>query len=257
MDLGVVAQPQLERVHAQRIGELVDRGFQREVALRVAPAPRIEPGAGCSARPCRSLVCTLGQAYARAEPAAERLVVVVLDARAVDLLRGRAPAAARRGRRRARSAARFSGRWPTPVNICGRVRTSFTGRPTRAPRGRPGSRAATPGARPRTRRRRTARAPGPPSPGCRRPRQGRRARIDGHCVASCTVSRSPSQAATVANSPSGLLVLSGVRVGRPSIVTSATARPAATSPRCAVRVPRVRLVPARGSSRSRSGSAGS
>ena len=39
MDLGVVAQPQLDRVHAQLVRQLVEQRLEREVALRLAGRP--------------------------------------------------------------------------------------------------------------------------------------------------------------------------------------------------------------------------
>lgn len=102
------------------------------------------------------------------------------------------------------------GRCPTDVNICGRVSTILTGRRS--------SRAAATVRMTCGHTRRPA--PNPP------PTYGTSTRTalsgtsktaasvvrtsDGHWVVSCTVRRSPSQAARVANGPSGLLVWSGV-----------------------------------------------
>ena len=102
------------------------------------------------------------------------------------------------------------GRWPTEVNIWARVSTSFTGRlVTRAA----SAASVTCG---------QARSPAPNAP----PTNGANTRTPagsmpnaaasvsrtacGYCVVSWTVSASPSHAATVANRPIGLLVLSVV-----------------------------------------------
>ncbi len=98
------------------------------------------------------------------------------------------------------------GRWPTAVNISGRVSTSFTGRFTIRAASTVKSVCGQ------------VRSPAPNPP----PRYGTSTRTFssgteknvarvvracvGHWVDSCTVSRPPCQCATVANSPSGLLV---------------------------------------------------
>src|SRR5690349_8735899 len=113
MDLGVVAQPQLDRSEAERVGQLVDRGFQREVGRRRG----------------RSLVAEFGRAGERAvapvtgAPLASAIATVLVSTYSI-------ATSAPSGRAAILIVCRVSERWPTPVNICGRVRTSLTGRPT-------------------------------------------------------------------------------------------------------------------------------
>lgn len=141
-----------------------------------------------------------------------------------------------------------------PVNISGRVSTSLTGRrawraaitasttcgQTRSPAPKP---PPTYGASTRT-----------PSSGTPNIRASAARTWVGHWVESCTVSRSPSQAASVVNRPSGLLVFSAV-VYAASTTTSARASPAAGSPQEASLPHGSATRSARGSSRSSSGSA--
>lgn len=80
--------------------------------------------------------------------------------------------------------------------------------------------------------------------------------MEGHWLVSWTVRVSPSHEASVANSPSGLLVLSGV-VYVARTTTSALSRAAAVSPR-EVSIPHGSVTSsARGSWRSSNGSAAS
>jgi hypothetical protein len=61
--LSVVAplQPQLKGVDAELVGELVQRGLEREVPC-ASLGTRIDPGTGTFNRRCRSRVETFGQA---------------------------------------------------------------------------------------------------------------------------------------------------------------------------------------------------
>ena len=210
MNLGVVAQPQLDRVDAQCVGQLVERGFQREVAL--GPARGTHPVRGWDVQPRPPVVCRHVRAGVRVArdlrdgleaPVAqgpERRGGLVIDRDQPAIAGGTEPhplhVSPAGGRR--------------TVNICGRVSTSLTGRPT--------TRAAS-AVRITCGQARSA-APKPP------PRYGTRTRTSvsgssnaaaravrvliGSWLVSCTVSRSPSQRATVAKSPIGLLVTAAV-----------------------------------------------
>ena len=109
------------------MGELVQGGFQREVAL-AWPGPRMDVGTGMFSRAWVSRASTLGQAYAVAESAATgsrfssstAIEFLASWLSAVRCPLGSAPSLMRWA---------VLVRCPIPVNICGRVSTSFTGRP--------------------------------------------------------------------------------------------------------------------------------
>jgi len=131
--------------------------------------------------------------------------------RASRCLRARPRPVDHRGWHRAAPVCSDSGRWPSEVNICGRVSTSLTGRPTtRAASAvkitcvqdaESGPEPALPGTETRTRTSVSGRS--------NTVARVRRTSI-GSWLASWTVSRSPSQRATVAKSPIGLGVTAAV-----------------------------------------------
>ena len=106
------------------------RRLEREVALGLAGRPHRARTAGCSA-------AAAGRGRRRSGRRRRRCVTSVTGRRLSSSIavvcrspRGRSRRARRRAWRRAGAAAPCRGRWPTPVNICGRVSTSLTGRPT-------------------------------------------------------------------------------------------------------------------------------
>src|SRR6476619_7115741 len=89
----------------------------------------MDPGNGMFRRRCRSVVATLAQAYERAvAPLIGSMLACAIAALLVETCSIARSSPSRRAP--IRIVCTLLGRWPTPVNISGRVRTSLTGRPT-------------------------------------------------------------------------------------------------------------------------------
>ena len=127
LDLGVVLQPERERIHAAGLRHLVDGALQRDRARRLARRAHEQRRAGVE--PHRVVRCRDRRArIERMRDVGGGLEEVVEACSTPSWRDGRCSASARRRRpRRCRSVCRVGARWPTGPYICSRRSTSLTG----------------------------------------------------------------------------------------------------------------------------------